>query len=129
MTYTLALEALGDPTRREIFERVAARPTAVGELAAALPVSQPAVSQHLRVLREAGLVAAEREGRRRVYRARPQGLAPLRDYLDRMWTDVLDAYARAAERVAGDTDVHHGPAERVAGDATGYHGPGRRSPS
>ena len=119
MTYTLTLQALGDPTRREIFERVAARPTSVGELAAGLPISQPAVSQHLRVLREAGLVAAERDGRRRMYRARPQGLAPLRDYLDRMWTDVLDAYADAARREA----AQHG-----AGDADGHHGPGRRSP-
>ena len=112
MTYTLTLQALGDPTRREIFERVAARPTSVGELAAGLPISQPAVSQHLRVLREAGLVAAERDGRRRMYRARPQGLAPLRDYLERMWTDVLDAYARAAEHAAGDADGHHGPGRR-----------------
>ncbi len=73
-----------------------ARPSAVGELAARLPVSQPAVSQHLRVLREAGLVEVSAQGRRRIYRPRPAGLAPLRVYLETMWGDALAAFGEAA---------------------------------
>jgi len=83
MTYRLnaveSLAALGDPTRRAIFERVAARPSAVGDLARGLPVSRPAVSQHLRVLKEAGLVSETPEGTRRIYRLDPRGIAAMRD--------------------------------------------------
>jgi DNA-binding transcriptional ArsR family regulator len=91
------LVALGDPTRREIFELVAARPRAVGELAAELPVSRPAVSQHLRVLKEAGLVADEAVGARRIYQLHPEGVAELRDYLDGFWNRSLRAFKAAAE--------------------------------
>jgi DNA-binding transcriptional ArsR family regulator len=91
------LIALGDPTRREIFELVAARPRAVGELAAELPVSRPAVSQHLRVLKEAGLVTDEAAGARRIYQLHPEGVAELRDYLDGFWTRSLRAFKAAAE--------------------------------
>jgi DNA-binding transcriptional ArsR family regulator len=92
-----AFAALADPTRREIFERVAGRPRAVGELALELPVSRPAVSQHLRVLADAGLVSSRAEGTRRIYELDPQGLAGLRSYLDGFWTRSLVAFKRAAE--------------------------------
>lgn len=91
------MRALGDPTRRRIFERVAAKPQAVGELAAGLPVSRPAVSQHLRVLEEAGLVTAERAGTRRVYRVEAAGLAELRAYVERFWSRALADFKQAAE--------------------------------
>jgi DNA-binding transcriptional ArsR family regulator len=91
------LIALGDPTRREVFELVAARPRAVGELAAELPVSRPAVSQHLRVLKEAGLVSDEAVGARRVYQLHPEGVAELRSYLDGFWKRSLRAFKAAAE--------------------------------
>jgi DNA-binding transcriptional ArsR family regulator len=93
-----ALAALADPTRRAIFERLADRPRAVGELAGALPVSRPAVSQHLKVLKEAGLVASVPSGTRRVYRVDPDGLAALRAYLDGFWNRALLAFKDAAER-------------------------------
>jgi DNA-binding transcriptional ArsR family regulator len=96
MAYDIMLAALGDSTRREIFERIASRSSSVGELAAALPISQPAVSQHLRVLRQAGLVEVRKEGSRRMYRISPQGVAQLRDYVEALWTDVLDAFRRDA---------------------------------
>jgi DNA-binding transcriptional ArsR family regulator len=92
------LGALGDPTRRAIFELLTTRPSAVGELAERLPVSRPAVSQHLKVLKAAGLVVDEAVGTRRLYRVNPDGVAALRDYLDRMWGDALAAFAEAAER-------------------------------
>jgi DNA-binding transcriptional ArsR family regulator len=95
-----ALGALGDPTRREIFERLAVRPSAVGELAAGMPVSRPAVSQHLRVLREAGLVSETPEGTRRVYRLDPRGIAAMRDWLDAHWTGALDAFKTFADAQA-----------------------------
>lgn len=104
MTYESILQALGDPTRREIFDRLRASPSAVGVLAQAMPVSQPAVSQHLRVLKEAGLVEASAEGRRRIYRARLDGLAPLRSYLKGMWSDALGAFSAAAEARAATRD-------------------------
>jgi len=91
------LIALGDPTRREVFELVAARPRAVGELAAELPVSRPAVSQHLRVLKEAGLVRDEAVGARRIYQLHPEGVAELRAYLDGFWNRSLRAFKAAAE--------------------------------
>jgi DNA-binding transcriptional ArsR family regulator len=92
-----ALGALGDPTRRAIFERLRRGPLPVGELARDLPVSRPAVSQHLRVLRTAGLVADRAEGTRRVYRVDPRGIAGLRDYFDSFWDEALAAFKDAAE--------------------------------
>ena len=93
-----ALEALGDPTRRAVFESLLVTPKAVGELAEALPVSRPAVSQHLKVLREAGLVDVRSEGTRRVYRVLPDGVATIREYLDDMWGRALTAFAAAVEQ-------------------------------
>ena len=90
--------ALGDPTRREIFERLADRPQAVGELAGGLPVSRPAVSQHLKVLKEAGLVVDRPAGNRRIYQLNPDGVDALRAQLDGFWTKTLAAYKAAAER-------------------------------
>src|SRR6202035_2789409 len=87
-----ALGALGDPTRRAIFERLAARPSAVGELARGLPVSRPAVSQHLRVLKEAGLVSETPEGTRRIYRLDPRVIAAMRAWLEAHWTATLDSF-------------------------------------
>ena len=93
----MQLDALGDPTRRAIFERLAGGPLAVGEIANELPVSRPAVSQHLKVLKDAGLVSDRAEGTRRVYQIDPKGLAMLRKYFEQFWTDALDAFRRAAE--------------------------------
>ena len=91
------LAALGDPTRRVIFERLAERPHAVGELARELPVSRPAVSQHLRVLKEAGLVLDRPAGTRRIYQLDPEGIEALRAYLDGFWNRSLAAFKAAAE--------------------------------
>jgi DNA-binding transcriptional ArsR family regulator len=93
-----AWTALGDPTRKAIFERLVDRPSAVVELATQLPVSRPAVSQHLRVLRDAGLVIAEPAGTRRIYRVDPDGLAALRADLERFWGKTLLAYKTATEQ-------------------------------
>jgi DNA-binding transcriptional ArsR family regulator len=90
--------ALGDPTRRAIFERLAERPRAVGELASGLPVSRPAVSQHLRVLKDAGLVVDRPAGNRRIYQLDPDGLGALRAQVDRFWTQALAAYKEAVEQ-------------------------------
>jgi DNA-binding transcriptional ArsR family regulator len=90
--------ALGDPTRRAIFERLADRPRAVGELASELPVSRPAVSQHLKVLKDAGLVVDRPAGSRRIYQLDPEGLAALRGYLDHFWDQALAAYRTAVEQ-------------------------------
>jgi DNA-binding transcriptional ArsR family regulator len=90
--------ALGDATRRAIFERLAERPQAVGELAATLPVTRPAVSQHLKVLKDAGLVVDRADGTRRVYEINPDGLGALRAYLDHFWTQALTAFKHAAEQ-------------------------------
>ncbi len=100
MTYERALQALADPTRRAIFERLRGGPCAVGEIAAGLPVSRPAVSQHLRVLREADLVRERRQGTRNMYSVAPEGLDALRVYLDSFWGEVLDAFKVAVEREA-----------------------------
>jgi DNA-binding transcriptional ArsR family regulator len=98
MTYQpLALNALGDPTRRAIFERLADRPSAVGELARDFPVSRPAVSQHLKVLKDAGLVVDRPDGNRRIYQVDPDGVAALRDYLDRFWSRSLASFKQAVE--------------------------------
>ena len=93
-----ALTALADPTRRAIFERLADRPSAVGELAKELPVSRPAVSQHLKVLLDAGLVSARSEGSRRIYGIDPDGVGDLRAYLDRFWNRALAAFKDAVEQ-------------------------------
>ena len=98
MAYRTAMDALGDPTRRAIFEQLRRGPRAVGEIAAELPVSRPAVSQHLRVLKDAGLVMDRREGTRRLYRLDPDGLGELRDYFDGFWTEALAGFKAAAER-------------------------------
>jgi DNA-binding transcriptional ArsR family regulator len=92
------LVALGDPTRRDIFERVAVGPRSVTELAEELPVSRPAVSQHLKVLKEAGLVSDRAAGNRRIYRMDPRGLEDLRTYLDFFWNQALAAFRTAAEQ-------------------------------
>ena len=89
--------ALGDPTRRTIFERLVERPSSVGELANALPVSRPAVSQHLKVLKDAGLVIDTRSGKQRIYRVEPKGLAALRAELDRFWSKTLAAFKTIVE--------------------------------
>jgi DNA-binding transcriptional ArsR family regulator len=92
------VSALGDPTRRTIFELLRDGPRSVGELARELPVSRPAVSQHLRVLKRAGLVSDEPNGTRRLYRIDPAGLEALRDYVDSFWTAALAGFAAEAER-------------------------------
>ena len=90
--------ALADPTRRTIFERVAARPSAVGELADGLPVSRPAVSQHLKVLKDAGLVHDVAAGNRRIYQLDAGGVGALRAYLDRFWNEAMTAFKAAVEQ-------------------------------
>jgi len=99
VTYQVSqqLEALGDPTRRAIFERLAGVELAVVDIASTLPVSRPAVSQHLKVLKEVGLVTDRSEGTRRLYSIDRAGLAAIRDYFDRFWDTALDAFRRAAE--------------------------------
>lgn len=94
---TQGFAALGDPTRRDILARIAERPRAVGELARELPVSRPAVSQHLKVLKDAGLVTDRSEGNRRIYHADPAGLVALRDQLDTYWKHALAAFEQVVE--------------------------------
>jgi DNA-binding transcriptional ArsR family regulator len=98
------LAALGDPTRRAIFERLAGRPRAVGELASELPVSRPAVSQHLKVLKDARLVVDQRIGTRRVYQVDPEGLRLVRGYLDHFWDQALAAYKTVVEQQVKETE-------------------------
>jgi DNA-binding transcriptional ArsR family regulator len=93
-----ALDALAEPRRREILALVRDRELAAGEIAANFDVTRPAISQHLGVLKQAGLVTERREGTKRLYRARPEGLTALRDFLDELWSDRLDALTREAER-------------------------------
>ncbi|HEX6855727.1 MAG TPA: metalloregulator ArsR/SmtB family transcription factor [Streptosporangiaceae bacterium] len=100
-TYEAVLEALGDRTRRQIVHRLRAGPLSVGELAAAMPVSRPAVSQHLSVLRRSGLVAYEELGTRNVYRLDPAGLSELRSWLDGFWDVALDRYAQRVREDSG----------------------------
>lgn len=97
MTYATTLNALADPTRRAIFERLREGPRPVGELALGLPVSRPAVSQHLRVLREADLVVEKRQGTRNIYDINPSGLIELRRYVESFWDEVLGAFKHASE--------------------------------
>jgi len=92
MTYAKALHCLSDPTRRRVLEKLRSGPQSVGVLARGLPVSRPAVSQHLRVLKDAGLVGDRSEGTRRVYYIDPHGLGELRRWLDGFWTDALEAF-------------------------------------
>jgi DNA-binding transcriptional ArsR family regulator len=96
-TYEDGFAALGDATRRAIFEQLREGPRSVGELAGRLPVSRPAVSQHLRVLREAGLVSDRKQGTRRLYRVAPHGVAELRTYLDGFWDQVLAEFKDSVE--------------------------------
>ncbi len=98
------MTALGDPTRQAILDRLSDGPRPVGELAAELPVSRPAVSQHLKVLKEVGLVLDRQEGTRRLYQVDPAGLAVLRSYLDQFWDRSLAAFQAAAEREEGEDD-------------------------
>ena len=102
-TYEGGLAALGDPTRRAIFERLADGPRAVGELARELPVSRPAVSQHLKVLKAARLVSDSPAGNRRIYQLDPNGLGALRAYLDQFWNRTLAAFKESVEQ--GDEEV------------------------
>ena len=95
-----ALGALGDPTRRRIFERLLAGPRPVHELAEGMPVTRPAVSQHLRVLADAGLVTARADGTRRVYAVSPEGLEALHRFMDEFWSRALDGFRVAAEQKA-----------------------------
>jgi len=96
-TYPNALDVLGDPTRRAILEQLAEEPAAVVDLAAGLPVSRPAVSQHLKILKEARLVRDEQHGTRRIYSLDPQGIEGLRDYLDRFWNTALRSFKTRVE--------------------------------
>jgi DNA-binding transcriptional ArsR family regulator len=98
MAYDIALTALADPTRRAVFERLRDGPVSVGEIAAGLPVSRPAVSQHLKVLKDAGLVRDEADGARRLYEIDANGLGELRAWLDRFWDDALAAFKAEVER-------------------------------
>lgn len=98
MTYAKALHCLGDPTRRRVFERLRAGPQSVGVLAKGLPVSRPAVSQHLKVLKEAGLVVDRAEGTRRVYSVDSAGVGLIRDYFDQFWQQSLARFSAAASQ-------------------------------
>jgi DNA-binding transcriptional ArsR family regulator len=98
MTYENAFAALGDPTRRRILERLRTGPKPVGVIAAGLSVSRPAVSQHLKILKEAGLVQEEPRGTRRIYHIDPRGLGPLRAWLDQFWDHALEAFRAEAEK-------------------------------
>jgi DNA-binding transcriptional ArsR family regulator len=95
---SVALTALGDPTRRLVFERLGRGPRSVGQIARGLPVSRPAVSQHLKVLKNAGLVRDRAEGTRRMYSIDPAGVEALRDYFDQFWNQALAAFKAAVER-------------------------------
>lgn len=97
MAYENALAALADPTRRRVFEELRSGPRSVGSIAASMPVSRPAVSQHLKVLKEAGLVSDRPEGTRRVYVIDPKGLAAIRQWLDRFWDTALAAFQAEVE--------------------------------
>jgi DNA-binding transcriptional ArsR family regulator len=99
ITNSLGLTALGDPTRRAIFEHLGERPSAVVDLAALVPVSRPAVSQHLKVLKEAGLVRDVQIGTRRIYSLDPDGIAGMRDYLDRFWNTALHSFKERVEQL------------------------------
>ena len=97
---TAMLSTLADPTRRAIFEKLAQAPQPVGRLAEGLPVSRPAVSQHLKVLKDAGLVSEIADGTRRIYRIDPRGIGVMRDWLDRFWHQAMDDFAAYANKLA-----------------------------
>ena len=99
-----SLGLLGDPTRRAIFELLARHPSTVGELAQQLPITRSAVSQHLRVLKDGGLVVSQPQGTRRIYRLNPEGVTALRAYLDRVWTEALTAFAKATQTAPTDPE-------------------------
>ena len=98
------LGLLGDPTRRAIFELLARHPSTVGELAQQLPITRSAVSQHLRVLKDGGLVVSQAQGTRRIYRLNPDGVTALRAYLDRVWAEALTTFAKAAQAAPTDPE-------------------------
>ena len=104
MAYGSALAVLADPTRRAVFERLRDGPRPVNAVAAGLPVSRPAVSQHLKALKDAGLVQERSEGVRRIYSLRREGLEELRDWLDSFWDDALEAFKAEAEKPKGDAE-------------------------
>jgi DNA-binding transcriptional ArsR family regulator len=104
MTYECALQCLSDPTRRRVFERLRAGPQSVGALARGMPVSRPAVSQHLRALKDAGLVNDQAEGTRRVYYIDPDGLGALRRWIDEFWDGALQSFKREVEKPATPTE-------------------------
>lgn len=106
------IAALGDPTRRAIFESLARKPKPVGELAAELPVSRPAVSQHLRVLKEAGLATDRADGTRRIYQIRQQGVQAIHGYLDQMWGQAMAGFQAEAERAASQASA--GPQNTIS---------------
>ncbi|MEO8310199.1 MAG: metalloregulator ArsR/SmtB family transcription factor [Caldimonas sp.] len=112
MAYRDAFAVLADPTRRAVFERLRAGPVSVGDIAAGLPVSRPAVSQHLKALREAGLVRHEVDGTRRLYEVDPQGLGELRSWLDRFWNDSLAAFKAEVERPRPAPSSHRSPTRK-----------------
>ncbi len=122
MAYDSALAALADPTRREVFERLRSGPRAVGEIAAEMPVSRPAVSQHLKVLKDAGLVADRAEGARRVYYIDPQGLGPLRKWLDQFWDQALGAFQAQIERSPPAPEALLRDQNKDKNDESHYHG-------
>jgi DNA-binding transcriptional ArsR family regulator len=107
------LDALGDATRMAIFQKLAAGPLAVSELAQGMPVTRPAVSQHLKVLKDAGLVMDSRRGTRRLYQLDPKGVARLRAHFDRMWTHAMSAFKQAVERP--EEENRHGERRRGSG--------------
>ena len=100
MTYKSALQAVADPMRLQILERLRDGPRPAGQIAAGLPVTRPAVSQHLKVLKDAGLIEERREGTRRIYAANPAALGELRAFIDGLWRDALDAFADFADKTA-----------------------------
>jgi len=108
MAYANAFAALADPTRRQVLERLAQGPRAVGEIAAGLPVSRPAVSQHLKVLKQAGLVSDRQDGARRIYAIDPKGLGVMRAWLDQFWDSALVALKAEIERAANETKEQDG---------------------
>ena len=118
MAYQAALAALADPTRRQVFEQLRSGPRAVGEIATRVPVSRPAVSQHLKVLKLAGLVADRAEGTRRVYCIDPHGLGALRQYLDQFWDLALAAFQAEIETSRG---TRAGATSRGKNDDSDHH--------
>ena len=112
-TYPHGLDVLGDPTRRTILEQLAEEPSAVVDLAAGLPVSRPAVSQHLKILKDAGLVRDMQVGTRRIYSLDPQGIEGLRDYLDRFWNTALRSFKTRVEAESKVTEENKGTKRRT----------------